>query len=59
VFSISQTDIILYGDDLADYLWHEFDTDSWTANWSAEKPPARTIRFWTTMLDWDNLGDEL
>ena len=27
VFSIWQTDIIIYGDDLADYLWHEFDND--------------------------------
>ena len=59
MFSIWQTDIIIYGDDLADYLWHEFDNDSWTASWSDEGPPERTIRFWTAMLNSDELRDEL
>jgi hypothetical protein len=54
VFSVVQSDVIFYGDDLADYLRHEFDNDGWTANWSAEGPAARTIRFWTAMV-----GDEL
>ena len=59
VFSVWQTDIIIYGNDLADYLWHEFDNDSWTASWSDEGPPERTIRFWTAMLNSDELRDEL
>lgn len=58
VYSIWQTDMIVYGNDLADYLWHEFDVPSWTANWSAEGPPERTIRFWSEMLDWNEAWGE-
>jgi hypothetical protein len=46
VFSVWQTDIIIYGDDLADYLRHEFHGASPRA-----ELPERTIRFWTAMLD--------
>jgi hypothetical protein len=47
VYSIVQTDIIVYGHDLADYLRREFDQRA------VESPPgaARTIRFWTDLLD--------
>jgi hypothetical protein len=46
VFSVSQTDIIIYGNDLADYLQHEF--HGWDGSGDL---PERTIRFWTAMLD--------
>jgi hypothetical protein len=49
VFSVMQTDIIVYGRDLADYLVAEFDP-------SKHEPiglvsTIRPIRFWTRMLD--------
>jgi hypothetical protein len=47
VFSIMQTDIIVYGRDLADYLRHEFHR----AERREPEAPPRTIRFWTSMLD--------
>lgn len=50
VFSVSQTDIIIYGDDLADYLQHEFHGRD-----SSDELPERRIRFWTSMLDPDQL----
>lgn len=50
VFSVSQTDIIIYGNDLADYLKHEFQGED-----GSVELPERTIRFWTGMLDPDDL----
>jgi len=50
VFSVSQTDIIIYGNDLADYLHHEFHGRD-----GSVELPERTIRFWTAMLDPDDL----
>ncbi len=46
VFSIVQTDIIVYGNDLADYLQREFGRRS-----TALLQPARSIRFWSDLLD--------
>jgi hypothetical protein len=51
VFSVWQTDIILYGNDLANYLRHEFHRDPE----SDELLDDRTIRFWDAMLDWDEM----
>jgi hypothetical protein len=50
VFSVMQTDVIIYGDDLATYLRHEFHGAP-----SPRKLPERSIRFWTAMLDADEL----
>jgi hypothetical protein len=50
VFSVWQTDIVIYGNDLADYLQHEFHGGD-----GSGKLPERTIRFWTAMLDPDDL----
>jgi hypothetical protein len=50
VFSVWQTDIIIYGNDLADYLRHEFHGGEPVA-----ELPERTIRFWTAMLEPDEL----
>jgi len=50
VFSVWQTDIIIYGNDLADYLRQEFHRYGGSA-----ELPERTIRFWTAMLDPDEL----
>ena len=50
MFSVWQTDIIIYGNDLADYLRQEFHRDGGSA-----ELPKRTIRFWTAMLDPDEL----
>ena len=46
VFSIMQTDIIVYGADLANYLRNEFGP----ASQRDHSPPARSIRFWTELL---------
>ncbi len=51
VFSIVQTDIIVYGRDLGDYFAHDFGPQR-------ERPPIRddelpTIRFWSELLDPD------
>jgi hypothetical protein len=52
VFSIYQTDVVVYGRDLADYLVAEFDRNHHEA--LNERSDVRSIRFWTRMLD---LGD--
>jgi hypothetical protein len=55
VFSIYQTDIIIYGIDLWDYFWNEFapPNDRWarTKGMSAEQFAAalRNIRFWSEL----------
>lgn len=49
IFSVMQTDIIVYGNDLVDYLRHEFHGGSYT------ELATRPIRFWTAMLDADEL----
>jgi hypothetical protein len=50
VFSVMQTDVIIYGSDLRDYLQHEFGG----APSSAPSGQVRRIRFWTELLDaWD------
>jgi hypothetical protein len=47
VFSIVQTDIIVYGLDLGDYLRHEFAPRA-----SRDAPrPARPIRFWADLVE--------
>lgn len=46
VFSIVQTDIIEYGNDLADYLAHEFKLPR--PEWAATEP--REIPFWSEMV---------
>ena len=46
VFSVHQTDIIVYGDDLASYLSREFCTDDDDDDWSPGPGDARPIRFW-------------
>jgi hypothetical protein len=43
VFSVYQTDIIIYGNDLLSYFAHEF---AGVATWHAPPPEARRIRFW-------------
>jgi hypothetical protein len=55
VFSVSQTDIIVYGEDLTDYLRREFHRDELDDRDSSNALPERTIRFWTAMLDPDDL----
>jgi hypothetical protein len=50
VFSVMQTDIVIYGNDLADYLRHEFHDAE-----SVQELPMRSIRFWTAMLEADEL----
>ena len=56
VFSAMQTDIIIYGRDLADYLRREFGREP--ANPADGETPARPIRFWTLMLDPPGSGEE-
>jgi hypothetical protein len=48
VFSVHQTDIIYYGNDLADYFHHEFGVP--LPEWAARTP--RPIRFWDDALRW-------
>lgn len=47
IFSIMQTDIIYYGDDLADYLYYEFKVPR--PEWTAKQP--RYIEFWSDLCD--------
>ena len=53
VFSCSQTDIIVYGGDLEEYLRNEFHGGLSGSLKVAVEP--RTIRFWSRMLDADSL----
>jgi hypothetical protein len=48
VFSVHQTDIIYYGNDLADYFRREFRVP--LPEWAARQP--RSIRFWNDSLNW-------
>ncbi len=48
VFSVHQTDIIYYGNDLADYFHREFRVP--LPSWAARTP--RPIRFWNEALKW-------
>jgi hypothetical protein len=48
IFSVHQTDIIYYGNDLADYFHHEFQVP--LPEWAAREP--RPIRFWDDALKW-------
>jgi hypothetical protein len=50
VYSIYQTDIIYYGNDLADYFHHEFGVPLPT--WAARKP--KPIRFWDELWTLNN-----
>ena len=52
VFSIWQTDIIVYGANLAEYLVREFDRDLHRPLRTVSE--SRPIRFWTRMLDLDD-----
>jgi hypothetical protein len=45
VFSVYQTDVIYYGNDLADYIEHEFGITTWTP-----RPTAR-IPFWCDLAE--------
>ena len=53
VFSCSQTDVIIYGGDLQEYLQNEFQRGLSGSMKVAVEP--RTIRFWSAMLDADSL----
>jgi hypothetical protein len=53
VFSVSQTDIIYYGCDLASYLHHEFGVP--LPEWAAKTP--RHIEFWSDICE--PFGDEI
>jgi hypothetical protein len=46
VFSVMQTDIVIYGNDLERYLRCEFLNKKWDG-------PVREIRFWSASLFWD------
>ena len=46
VFSVYQTDIIIYGNDLLSYFAHEFHG---VAKWHTPPLDARTIRFWSAL----------
>lgn len=48
VFSVHQTDIIYYGNDLADYFHRKFRVP--LPEWAAREP--RPIRFWDDSLKW-------
>jgi hypothetical protein len=48
VFSVHQTDIIYYGNDLADYFYHEFRVP--LPSWAAQRP--RHIQFWSDSTTW-------
>ena len=50
VFSIMGTDIIVYGDDLGDYLLNEFHRRGGRDEKLASN--ARSIRFWTNVMDY-------
>jgi hypothetical protein len=47
VFSVHQADIIVYGANLDDYLWHEFDREAE----GVDRPASRTIAFWSEMVE--------
>ncbi|MDR2565608.1 MAG: hypothetical protein LBC97_06030 [Bifidobacteriaceae bacterium] len=47
VFSVHQTDIILYGNSLADYFHHEFGG----ASSAGAAPGAKRIEFWSELVD--------
>ncbi len=51
VFSVVQTDIVIYGDNLADYLRREFAANTERSDSLRRDGPVRPIRFWTEMLD--------
>lgn len=46
VLSIYQTDIIIHGTDLADYINHEFGRGSISADWT----PPPMVPFWSDLL---------
>ena len=48
VLSIHQTDIIVYGTDLADYITNEFSGSGWLI--SADWTPPPMVRFWSDFL---------
>jgi hypothetical protein len=48
VFSVWQTDVIIYGSDLGEYLTNEF------ARGDTISPGGRRIRFWSHLLDRNN-----
>jgi hypothetical protein len=50
VFSVHQTDIIFYGNDLADYFHREFGVP--LPDWAAREP--RHVRFWSDSVEWMN-----
>lgn len=53
VFSVHQTDIILYGADLAQYLENEFSPHFGTPRYQI-RDDARVIDFWSRMVDVNN-----
>lgn len=44
VFSVMQSDVVVYGDDLADYFFREFGVGS-----AAEKPSTASVPFWSDL----------
>jgi hypothetical protein len=48
VLSMYQTDIIVYGTDLADYIAHEFSRSEWSIN--ADWTPPAMVAFWSEFL---------
>lgn len=50
VFSVYQTDVILYGVDLRSYLAAEFGTATTS---ETVLPEPRRIRFWTELVEWN------
>jgi hypothetical protein len=48
IFSVHQTDIIYYGNDLVDYFHDEFHVP--LPDWAVRGP--RSIRFWEEALSW-------
>ena len=46
MFSVYQTDIIIYGNDLLSYFAHEF---GGVATWHTPPLDARSIRFWSEL----------
>lgn len=49
VLSMWQTDIICYGDDLVDYVHHEFDPPG-TRSYESRPAPQATVAFWRDFL---------
>jgi hypothetical protein len=54
VLSMYQTDIIVYGTDLADYIDHEFSRSGWSI--SADWTPPAMVPFWSEFLSLDGSG---